>query len=87
MIKTTVYLEEGQAAALRRAATQSGRSQAQVIRDAIARETAGAPPRVFKSHGAGRSGLPPVRDVDAALAAAGFGERKLRRDAAADRDR
>ncbi len=51
-----MYLELEQAAALRRAAAQSGRSQAQVIRDALERETAATPPRVFKSHGVGRGG-------------------------------
>ncbi|MGH2960837.1 MAG: ribbon-helix-helix protein, CopG family [Solirubrobacterales bacterium] len=64
MVKTTVYLDEEQAAALRRIAAQTGRSQAAIIREAIARETAAAPPRVFKSHGAGRgSGEPVARNA------------------------
>ncbi len=54
MVKTTVYLGEEQAAALRRLAARTGRSQAEIIRDAIARETATGKQRVFRSHGIGR---------------------------------
>jgi hypothetical protein len=77
MVKTTVYLEPEQAAALRRAAAQSGRSQAQVIRDAIRRETAEAPPRVFKSHGSGRRRGEPLAETADELRRLGFGARKL----------
>ncbi len=54
VIKTTVYLEEADAAALRRMAAQTGRSQAEIIREAISAATAPARRRKFKSHGAGR---------------------------------
>jgi hypothetical protein len=36
MVKTTVYLNEREATALRGMAAQSGRSQAEIIREAIA---------------------------------------------------
>jgi predicted transcriptional regulator len=54
MIRTTVYLDERDAAALRRMAAQTGRSQASIIRDAVAEATKPARERAFKSHGAGR---------------------------------
>jgi predicted transcriptional regulator len=54
MVKTTVYLPEGDAAALRRLASRSGRSQADIIRDAIAAAIArDLPPRRFHSAGVG----------------------------------
>ncbi len=40
MQKTTVYLEDSQALALRRLAHETGRSQAELIREAIERTTA-----------------------------------------------
>lgn len=77
MVRTTVYLEPEQAAALRRAAAQSGRSQAQVIRDAVRRETAAAAPRVFKSHGVGHGGGEPIgRNADE-IVRREMGQRKL----------
>jgi hypothetical protein len=54
VIKTTVYLDEADAAALRRMAAQTGRSQAEIIREGVALATAPARRRKFKSHGAGR---------------------------------
>jgi predicted transcriptional regulator len=66
VVKTTVYLDEADAAALRRMAAQTGRSQAEIIREAIAAATAPARRRKFKSHGAGRgSGEPIGRNADA----------------------
>ena len=73
MIKTTVYLPDDLKKALERIAAASGRSEAQVIRDAIgALARAAARPR---PRGALFSGDHPglSEDVDAALA--GFGER------------
>ncbi len=68
MIKTTVYLDEDTAAAVRRLAQATGRSQAEVIRSAIASAAAEAEPRRFRSHGAGRgSGEPVGREADAIL--------------------
>jgi hypothetical protein len=78
MVKTTVYLDEDQAAALRRIAAQTGRSQAQIIRDAVARETAAAPPRVFKSHGAGRGTGEPIAQHADEILREELGRRKLR---------
>jgi predicted transcriptional regulator len=54
MIRTTVYLDERDAAALRRMAAQTGRSQASIIREAVAEATRPARQRTFKSHGAAR---------------------------------
>jgi hypothetical protein len=66
VIKTTVYLEESDAAALRRMAAQTGRSQAEIIREAIAAATAPARRRKFKSLGKGRGGgVTTGRDADA----------------------
>ncbi|MHB8690320.1 MAG: ribbon-helix-helix protein, CopG family [Solirubrobacteraceae bacterium] len=45
MVKTTVYLDERDAAALRRIAAETGRSQADIIREAISRTTRGSGPR------------------------------------------
>jgi hypothetical protein len=70
MVKTTVYLDEREAAALRRIAAQTGRSQASLIRDAIAQATAsaGGPPRRLASAGAGSgSGEPVARNADEIL--------------------
>ena len=60
MHKTTVYLDDSQAAALRRLARETGRSQAELIREAVGRATAGAAQRRFKSLGAGRGGGEPI---------------------------
>jgi ribbon-helix-helix CopG family protein len=65
MIKTTVYLDEGDAAALRRMSVQTGRSQAEIIREAIAAAVAPARRRKFKSFGKGHGGGEAVgRDAD-----------------------
>ena len=60
MRKTTVYLADNEAAALRRLAAHSGRSQAQIIREAIASVTREAQPRDFHFFGAGRGSGEPV---------------------------
>jgi predicted transcriptional regulator len=68
MIRTTVYLDERDAAALRRLAAQTGRSQASIIREAVAEATRPARERTFRSHGAGRgSGEPVGRRADEIL--------------------
>lgn len=65
MIKTTVYLDDQDAAALRRIAAESGRSQAEIIREAIARTTRAAGPRRLRSAGVGRgSGASVAREAD-----------------------
>lgn len=51
MVRTTVYLEERDAAALRRLAAETGRSQASIIREAVAGATRVVGERRFKSHG------------------------------------
>jgi predicted transcriptional regulator len=53
MVKTTVYLREEQAAALRRLARHSGRSQAEIIRDAVTAATKDVPKRHFHAMGVG----------------------------------
>ncbi len=68
MVKTTVYLEERDAAALRRMAAETGRSQAQIIREAVTRSTQAAEPRRLRSMAAGRgSGAPVARNADEIL--------------------
>jgi hypothetical protein len=65
MVKTTVYLDEREAATLRRMAAESGRSQAEIIREAIARATQASGPRKLRSAGVGRgSGAPIAREAD-----------------------
>ena len=65
MVKTTVYLEERDAAALRRLSAQTGRSQAQLIREAIAQATQAVAPRRLRSAAVGRgSGAPIALQAD-----------------------
>jgi hypothetical protein len=54
MQKTTVYLEDGQAHALRRLAHETGRSQAELIREAVGRVTQEHPKRKLSFIGVGR---------------------------------
>jgi len=54
--KTTVYIEDSQAERLRRLASASGRSQAELIREGVERVLSEAPSRTFRSMGKGRSG-------------------------------
>jgi predicted transcriptional regulator len=66
MVKTTVYLDDRDAAALRRLAAESGRSQAEIIREAVARTTRAGGPRRLRSAGIGRgSGAAIARNADA----------------------
>lgn len=70
MVKTTVYLDEREAGALRRMAADTGRSQASIIREAIATATASHPAsqRRLRSAGAGRgSGEGVARRADEIL--------------------
>ena len=73
MNKTTVYLPDDLKAALSRTAASTRRSEAQLIREAIAALTAGAPrPRpTGRLFGGGDPGL--SQSVDDALS--GFGDR------------
>jgi hypothetical protein len=65
MVKTTVYLDDNDAAALRRMAAESGRSQAEIIREAVGRATSAAGPRRLRSAGIGHgSGAPVAREAD-----------------------
>jgi hypothetical protein len=65
MVKTTVYLDEGDAAALRRIAAETGRSQADIIREAIRSTTRASSPRRLRSVAAGRgSGEAVARQAD-----------------------
>ena len=66
MVKTTVYLDERDAAALRRIAAESGRSQAEIIREAIGRATRSTGTRRLRSAGVARgSGESVARNADA----------------------
>lgn len=65
MIKTTVYLEESDAASLRRLAAETGRSQAEVIREAIGVAVRSGGPRRLRSSAAGRGdGTSVARQAD-----------------------
>lgn len=65
MVKTTVYLHDNDAATLRRMAAESGRSQAEIIREAIANTARMARPRRLRSAAAGRgSGAAVARHAD-----------------------
>jgi hypothetical protein len=76
MVKTTVYLDENEAAALRRIAAATGRSQAAIIREAVSEATRVAEPRRLLSAGSGR-GPSIAREADGILRAE-MGRRKLR---------
>ncbi|HUN79339.1 MAG TPA: ribbon-helix-helix protein, CopG family [Solirubrobacteraceae bacterium] len=68
MVKTTVYLDERDAAALRRMSLESGLSQAEIIREAVGRATRAAAPRRLRSAGIRRgSGAPVARNADEIL--------------------
>jgi hypothetical protein len=81
MHKTTVYLNDEEIAALRQLASATGRSQAELIREAIRAAAAAAPPRRFRSLGQGEGPGGTVRrwNSDALYA-------KLFPDAASDSD-
>jgi Arc/MetJ-type ribon-helix-helix transcriptional regulator len=69
MRKTTVYLTEEEAEALRRTAAETGRSQSELIREGIRRVTARRRRR-FRSLGAGEgTGEPVGRQAEELLAA------------------
>jgi predicted transcriptional regulator len=54
MRKTTVYLDDGEAEALRQLAATTGVSQAELIREAIRHAVANVPARKFRSLGIGQ---------------------------------
>ena len=56
MHKTTIYLEEGMYSQLRRLAKASGRTQAEIIREAIATYTTQTSQPAARSIGLGASG-------------------------------
>ncbi|MGH2713518.1 MAG: ribbon-helix-helix protein, CopG family [Thermoleophilaceae bacterium] len=60
MVRTTVYLEEHDLAALRRIAAETGRSQASIVRDAVAEAIKSGGERSFKSQGARRGTGEPI---------------------------
>jgi ribbon-helix-helix CopG family protein len=60
MVKTTVYLEQEVALALRQLSAVQGRSQAELIRDALAAYTQGTVRPMPKGMGKYRSGEPDV---------------------------
>jgi hypothetical protein len=64
MKKTTVYLSEEEAAALRAAARTTGKSQAELIREGVRRVTLGnrRKKRVFHSMGIADSGDPTLAE-------------------------
>jgi Arc/MetJ-type ribon-helix-helix transcriptional regulator len=71
MEKTTVYLSEEQAAALRRASAATGRSQSELIRDGVDLITSRSRRRTFASRAAATGDDPDVaRRVDELLARA-----------------
>ncbi|MGH2948496.1 MAG: ribbon-helix-helix protein, CopG family [Solirubrobacteraceae bacterium] len=60
MVKTTVYLREEEASALRRLSERTGRSQAEIIREAVAAATREVPKRHFHAMGVGSGTGEPV---------------------------
>jgi hypothetical protein len=56
MVKTTIYLSEEAAARVRRKAALDGKSQAEVVREAIDRHTADLPQRISPNWGKFSSG-------------------------------
>ncbi|MFN8130567.1 MAG: ribbon-helix-helix protein, CopG family [Solirubrobacteraceae bacterium] len=76
MVKTTVYLDEDQAHALRRLAAATGCSQAEIIRAAITEATRDLPTRRLGFVGAGRGGGAAVAEHADALARKEMGQRR-----------
>lgn len=75
MKKTSIYLEEIHLERLRQAAEQEGRSQAEVIRDAIIRYTTERKPdRNFAMAGIARGDGTSVADIPEEELMRGFGE-------------
>jgi hypothetical protein len=75
MVKTTVYLDERDAAALRRISRETGRSQAEIIREGIRNVTGAHPRRRFAAMGIANSGDGTIgRRFDEVLRESGFGE-------------
>jgi hypothetical protein len=62
MRKTTVYLSDDEADALRSAAAASGKSQSELIREGVRRVTSRRPRRVFHSMGVADSGDPTLAE-------------------------
>jgi predicted transcriptional regulator len=74
MRKTSVYLDDADADRLHRLATQEGRSQAQIVRSALAAyEQARTAPRDFALEGAWAGDGSSVADVPEEELLAGFG--------------
>ena len=68
MRKTTVYLSDEEAAALRRTAAETGRSQSELIREGVRMVTAASGERRFRSMGKGAgTGEPVGRKVEELL--------------------
>lgn len=76
MKKTSVYLEDHQAKRLRQLARAEGRSQAEILRDAIAlyRSPANQPPRTFAMAGIAEGPGDSVFDIPEDELLKGFGE-------------
>lgn len=76
MRKTTVYLNEDEAEALRHLAVATGFSQAELIRGAIRQAVAQPPPRRFHSLGQGQgTGEPAARWTPTDVYDKAFGNR------------
>lgn len=75
MKKTSVYLGAEHAARLKRAAEAEGRSQAEILRDAILMYTsAPSPPRTFAMSGVAHGPGGSIADIDEGELMQGFGE-------------
>jgi len=82
MKKTSVYLDDEHATRLKRAAEAEGRSQAEILRDAIMQYTSPAskPPRKFAMDGAVSKGIArqlgyrSIADIPEEVLLEGFGE-------------
>jgi hypothetical protein len=73
MHKTTIYLDEQIYEKIRRLAQATGRTQAMIIREALAAYQSGGPRRLPSSVGAGASGTPDLSERAEELLE-GFGE-------------
>lgn len=75
MRKTSVYLDEQQAERLARLASQEGRSQAEILREAVARyEPEPSQDRSFALAGSGRGDGSSIADLPEEDLLEGFGE-------------
>ena len=78
-MKTTLYLPDDLKSRLKRKAVRTRRSEADLIREALAESLADEAPRLRPSWGGGHSGDPTLAERTDEILAAGFGAEAIDR--------